>query len=454
MKYGMEPPVLINTLPPEILALVFTLSRSRSCARITKEQVEFHDLAAVCTYWRRVALDTPVLWSHVDVGPNTPEGLTQLLLKRSKEVPIDVHAFEPGPPPDYPRTTEEEVDSTIDILVPHMHRVRGLEVESYSFYLEFIIAVTNLWLDNSGVCPPQSLVMRLRHTSLPLRPQLLAGAGPIISQSENAQRILRSLDTLHLLSVDFGWNSGVYRDLVDLRLIFWGLGYYVGIYTSEFAEILSACPALAILKLADLDVRQLEGQRPPTPRSMKYLSVLNLVNMYPSSINLLLPLISLRDSLTETSVGISVSREIHRELEAFLLHSRVTTLYYSSCDYSPLLWSSLLRSFQLRTLIMTLVEVCDAPVDEARPHHSQHPPSSRPPRVIFVDSEVSFEGLKHLIASHGIQELCLDKGRLSRKCYNELHNIRNSLLDIFPELQCRVSDTDSTRELPCCTLFD
>ncbi|KAG8692843.1 hypothetical protein FRC08_009505 [Ceratobasidium sp. 394] len=448
MKYGIEA-VRINTLPPEILALVFTFSRS--CSRITKKKLVFYDFAAVCAYWRRVALDTPVLWSHVDVGPNTPEGLTQLLLERSKDVSIDVHAFEPGPPPDYPRTTEEEVDRTIDILAPHIHRVRGLEVESYSFYLEFITSVTKLWLDNSGVCPPRSLVMRIRHACLPRIPHPQR-AGSNLLQSENARRVLRSLDTLHLLSVDFGWNSGAYRDLVDLRLII--RGYYVGIYLSEFAEILSTSPTLAILKLDTLDVRHPKGQSQPAPRSMKYLSVLNLLHMNPSSLKLLLPLIDLRDSLTETSIAVSVTGQIHNELEAFLLHSRVTMLYYSHRDDSPSLWSTLLHSFHLRTLIVSPFQMRGPLAGEAIPPHPQQQPFSRPPRVILRRSNVSFEGLKNLIASHGIRELCLEECEVPTEGHHDLHEIRNLLMDTFPELECKVSDTDSTRDLPCCTMFE
>ncbi|KAG8710158.1 hypothetical protein FRC08_017541 [Ceratobasidium sp. 394] len=442
----------VNTLPSEILAHVLKLSRSY-CTCIDKGTVKFYDLAAVCTYWRLVALDTPALWSHVDVGPKIPDGLTQLLLERSRNVLVDVHAFEPGlrTIATFQLTTEEEVTRNIRTLIPHLHRVRALHVESYGFHPGFTAAVTNLWLDNGGACPPQSLVIITPHTSLAQIPHDI-GTALAVSQSENALRVLRLLGTLHLVNIKLGWNSDAYRGLVDLRLIF--RAGYTSIQTSEFSEILSASPALAILVLESLHVHQEEGQRQPIPRSMKYLSVLNLVNMRPSSLKLLLPLISLRDSLTETSVGITVSGRIYHDLEAFLFHSRVTTLYYSPHDTSPLPWSSLLHSFHLRTLIISLINVCNASVREMRPPHSQQPPSSRPPRVILANCVVSFKGLKHLITSHGIRELYLEECRIPTEGHHRLCDIQNLLLGIFPELECRISDTDSTRELPYRMLLD
>ncbi|KAG8790241.1 hypothetical protein FRC12_012404 [Ceratobasidium sp. 428] len=127
----------INTLPPETLSYVFTLSRSY-CARTSTEKIEFHDLAVVCTHWREVALNATRLWTHIDIGPGTPTYLTKLLLKLTRKVPIHVHIYEP------PTSLSGLQSEALDLLMPHAHRVCTVHIESYSFNQKFIRSILEL----------------------------------------------------------------------------------------------------------------------------------------------------------------------------------------------------------------------------------------------------------------------------------------------------------------------
>ncbi|KAG8790224.1 hypothetical protein FRC12_012469 [Ceratobasidium sp. 428] len=304
----------INTLPPEILSYVFTLSRSY-CACTSTEGIEFHDLAVVCTYWREIALNTTTLWTHIDVGPGTPTYLTKLLLKRTRDVPIHAHVYEP--PTSLPRLERE----ASGLLAPHAHRVRTVHVESYSFNQTFIRSILNLWLghsNNKNIL--ESLVIYQPYFTVRQNDE-----GTTIARSERAKRTMAALTTLQLQNVSFGWNSVAYHDLVDLRLAF--TPGSVSISILQLVEILSASPALATLRLEYLTIYQTEGWRQLAPIRMENLSVLNLIHMLPNCLRLLLPLISTTTSLIEISLGIAADDQIRDELVAFLVRSGVNTLY-------------------------------------------------------------------------------------------------------------------------------
>jgi hypothetical protein len=83
----------ISRLPNELLRLVFTLLRDGT----PEPGAPWKAIAGVCTAWRALALDSPSLWSRIDVAPG-PSGSevraqtwTDLLLKRSKCAPLDLH---------------------------------------------------------------------------------------------------------------------------------------------------------------------------------------------------------------------------------------------------------------------------------------------------------------------------------------------------------------------------
>jgi hypothetical protein len=107
----------------------------------------------VCRRWRDVAISTPGLWTKLIFGPDSWNmDKTIACLERSKGHPLDI-CFDSVVPDDWeppveeetanedsenpvavpPALTVTEVDSIMDMLQPHVHRWRVLEVQSSSY---------------------------------------------------------------------------------------------------------------------------------------------------------------------------------------------------------------------------------------------------------------------------------------------------------------------------------
>ncbi|KAG8697368.1 hypothetical protein FRC08_006570 [Ceratobasidium sp. 394] len=324
----------VNTLPPEVLADIFVQSRNY-CAR--NDDFNFCDIAGVCAYWREIALNTADLWTHIDVGPDTPSGMTSLLLARAKSTPVHIHVYEPEPSGSNP-TSDYEVGKAANALKPYIQHVRALEIESHSYSRNFVGGVLNLWLDRGSQTLPRSLAISRPGGDQILSPDGITKNGILNSRSENAKGVLSSLDTLHLHGVHFDWDCGAYRGLVDLRLDC--AGYSVSISISQLMSVLSANPNLAILKLKHLEISDIGDQSQPTPILLGNLRVLKLVDHHSTGLHILLPLITLPAASAELSVGIHCSDRIHNQLQAFITRSSISVLYLevNLCESST--WQS------------------------------------------------------------------------------------------------------------------
>lgn len=111
------------TLLPELLSDIFlrasasnlpkgfTLSRPSEWSRAVV-------LSRVCSYWREVALSTPVLWSYFSICTPLKRTLLEELLRRSQGVPLSLR---------YSVASMEE-EEALAILRPALHRIRTLRV--------------------------------------------------------------------------------------------------------------------------------------------------------------------------------------------------------------------------------------------------------------------------------------------------------------------------------------
>ncbi|KAG8683803.1 hypothetical protein FRC09_015840, partial [Ceratobasidium sp. 395] len=195
--------VPVNTLPPEILVNIFSLSMTR-CVRDDREHL--HNFTGVCAYWRQVAMNAVQLWSHIDIGPGAPDSLANMLLERTKNAPIHVHLHEPKRENNEP-TSEQEVSRATKILLPHVHRIRSLDIESYSYSRGFVGALLNLWLESGDPSLARSLVVYRPNASMLLSPDGYSRHVTLLSRSDNAKRVLQSLGKLHLQNVLFDLDS-------------------------------------------------------------------------------------------------------------------------------------------------------------------------------------------------------------------------------------------------------
>ncbi|RDB25433.1 hypothetical protein Hypma_007604 [Hypsizygus marmoreus] len=82
------PPAPIDSLPPEILLAIFELIKPRRRSRYT---VPFEVIIShVCARWRAVALDTPLLWTDIDIYSIRSLERVACYLERSAPCPVNV----------------------------------------------------------------------------------------------------------------------------------------------------------------------------------------------------------------------------------------------------------------------------------------------------------------------------------------------------------------------------
>ena len=83
----------INGLPPEILLIIFQNVRDLSPASehdLRPSAPRWYCILGVCRYWRTLALNTPVLWTTLSVGPSVLPSTFNFLLDNSRQLPICV----------------------------------------------------------------------------------------------------------------------------------------------------------------------------------------------------------------------------------------------------------------------------------------------------------------------------------------------------------------------------
>ena len=113
----------INRLPPEMLAGIFVyLSRQEPDSAGRKASHSVQDLISVthvCTLWRRAAITAPGLWTEITMMNLE---MTKAFLERSRAVPLNVDLR--------PSSGTELNTVRLDMVIPHIHRLRQLSVHT------------------------------------------------------------------------------------------------------------------------------------------------------------------------------------------------------------------------------------------------------------------------------------------------------------------------------------
>ncbi|KAG8763550.1 hypothetical protein FRC12_008492 [Ceratobasidium sp. 428] len=440
----------VNALPSEILARIFAFSKTYNYC-IDDGYLRPDSFTSVCVYWRQVALAATHLWTHIDMGPTTPDGLTELLLDRSKDTPIHVHVIESqeisdtGDP--YAYTCECIAQGVMSQLESDIYRLRTLEIRSDTVDGEIIPAILDAWSTLDDVGAPASLSVERPYSK---RTLVVPAQG---ETSDNLEKLLLAFTSLHMDSVHFDWASNAYHGLIDLRLSFYR---YVHISTPQLFDILSSCPGLHTLKLRNLIVNHVEDWAKPNPITMGHLKALNFIDIKVESASSVLSLIALPEFFTELSIGITPSSTIDNQLTDFFARSKLATLYcYDSSTHSSHDWVYLLFQHRprFRKLILDGFYLFNLPETQLSTPFSLSELQTTLCSIIFLGCRLDFESLKNLVVSFGIQDLRFE----SRPQYGvrrDLEDIRTSILEVYPELRCSVSNTDSTAKHAFRVMFE
>ena len=245
-KHNLRLP--ISRIPDEILSTIFCDLRSNfvstAAIKILPRQHGLECLEGwvtityVCHAWREVALDTSLLWCHIDVSSQVYNWMPELL-RRSKESPLTIAV-------DW---TVIEPDGGLDLLKEvkrHFGRARELVVDDVHDAIMYEI------FSSESQTNFQNLeTLDIYHAYDP--PLLL-------NDSHLRAERLRSL-SLHYCAID--WNSKFLQDLTHLRLVDIPEGCRLGSF--DFILVLSKIPALETLHFSDL----LENEKVETHRATK-----------------------------------------------------------------------------------------------------------------------------------------------------------------------------------------
>ncbi|KAG8722744.1 hypothetical protein FRC09_005758 [Ceratobasidium sp. 395] len=433
----------INLLPSEILIEIFKLSIS-NCSHSDRGDFPYN-LVNTCTSWRQIVLEIPYFWTHIDVGPGVPWGLSKLMLERAKTNPLHLHIDEHEIPRwAHPKPDEAyRPDPLLRDLASILHRVHTLELSSDNLEGDFVGRMINLWLGHGD----QDLVKRLSVYQQSGDEVIFDDYHEVIvvkQTSEHGKDVLLSLQILHLHGVRFNWDSNAYRGLVDLRLSFDRMSAIATISSLELVCILLASPMLAVLKLRGLEVTYTENIPHAIPISLDHLRILNLGDMRSDTLKHLLPLIGLpKTSSAELRIGLEIRGELEKELKAFLGQSPITTLYFLCRSNNFRAWSSTLAPLDsLRALILDM-GACDLK-DNAPPPanpNSQVTTGSRPLRLVLRRCCLSYADIHDLVSKLDIHELRIeDPGFVRNHGINQpageyWESIRAPLVHAHPTLQ-------------------
>ncbi|KAG8713447.1 hypothetical protein FRC09_018705 [Ceratobasidium sp. 395] len=387
----------VKKLPVEILVNIFALSNP-DCY-ISRGGRDFPNFTSVCSHWRRVALNTPHLWTHVDVGASVPAGLTEALLDRTKDTLIHIHHKGSKRDSDSTRLRCLAGDQIISTLAPHIHRAHTLEFRLHVDSQFNSAALLSLWLQKGTPNLAKSLIVHRPHARLlSFDPSSMDDLG---GYSANAQAMMRSLGCLHLENVHFNWDSSIYHGLVKLRLC-----TPTSVSTLQVVNILPESPALTTLDLDFLTITNSDNEPPSTPIVLSRLQFLSLFGMPSESLNHLLPLLTLTNSSVKVFIGPIDFSGIYSEVENLVIRSHIAELYCFH-DYSHVtskFWPSLLGLPGPLSLILHQFYV-GADLDAEEPSPT---PSSCPIDVTLSDCWVDPQRLNTIVARSNVESLCLD----------------------------------------------
>ncbi|KAG5645088.1 hypothetical protein DXG03_006902 [Asterophora parasitica] len=136
----------IGFLPPEILGQIFDVAiRSKPpednfpWSHPWRRRSLPVTLSQVSGYWREVALNSPLLWSDVDISPPWALNIIRLYLTRSKSCPIHLNLGIPTIAFGNlltPAVANASAHILCDIIAPHISRCRKITVKGDFHHLE------------------------------------------------------------------------------------------------------------------------------------------------------------------------------------------------------------------------------------------------------------------------------------------------------------------------------
>ncbi|KAG8780650.1 hypothetical protein FRC12_022738 [Ceratobasidium sp. 428] len=325
----------IHKLPAEILGYIFVLQQPccvhraiiQKPSEISKSQL-IDTISMVCSNWRKVALNTRELWSHLDFATNVKHVLFNLLcdrarlwIERARGCSLHLHLHE------FNRSGKADHKVIEGLLRPHLPHVVSI----------------HMW-SNSNKTPFEDFPWELLGSKL-------SGSNPVITEvsieyeSSKGGSIklpskyfslkggfYESVSVLHLRRAGIPWDNHICRGLTDLRLESLVIACPS---LAQLAAILAASPGLSSLALGFGIGMILNFDGNPIP--LNNLEVLNIQGVMSGWLSPILRLLA--PGPLPLSMSVSPRVGDRKELNAFFERSNVTRLFVSgslSAAWCPL----------------------------------------------------------------------------------------------------------------------
>ena len=230
----------ISSLPPEIFAAIFSslcLPGIPSLGGKPYRNVARLRISHVCHQWREIALNQPLLWSHINFDTVSLAGATEILT-RAKSVPLYLEAMVSG------RHDDHRLGQFLSQVQAYLPRIRHLSMSTNSDFISTIYG----GLANTLVSP----ALTLEYLSLSFgENRRMEDQHPSISASQVCHTLFGGstprLSRLKLRNCNISWNSLLFKGLKHLEII---TPYEVGRPTlAVWLDSLGEIPQLRTLTL-------------------------------------------------------------------------------------------------------------------------------------------------------------------------------------------------------------
>ncbi|QRV74354.1 F-box-like protein [Ceratobasidium sp. AG-Ba] len=276
----------IDKLPIEILTHVFLVAQEFAGPEYSDKFALSRSLSQVSSHWRRIAIVTSSLWKHICVKTNqTDYDYAASLLQRSASHPIylylidderEVHDNEDDSDTD---SNEEDVilDELLAFLSEAGSRIYALHLESSEMHFDSALNLLSFLLDRG--CPDAFKQLRINHSGATTPADIweLDWNDSGTDSPRRCESAMSPVEVLHLVNVNFLWDSTAYAGLVDLRCLFTVIP--TSIEALDFMHALAASPTLNILKICGLGFESLDEWDSSITVHMPCLEVLYLSDL-------------------------------------------------------------------------------------------------------------------------------------------------------------------------------
>ncbi|CAE6352933.1 unnamed protein product [Rhizoctonia solani] len=269
----------ISKLPPEILIRIFFLVSRNSCRLSSPDDFGYDTshsrypdwLAHVCSQWRKIALSSPNLWTHIDLtpGPRYGRGIwdrAHAYIERAGKMPCEIHVDDRGRSNDDCYYVDEVISTLASRSKAFEFTISSHDLQSFHSYV-----LSNLILE----CDPE--ILKTFHLSSDISLPVFLSHSHIDGEEVDYINSDMGYDVLRL--------SDSQMDAVDLRLTSPSAGDTTIIAEFDLISVLSASPQLRILHFSlDLFIIEGLGDEPISDHSLKPVLLQDLEEIYVSTI--------------------------------------------------------------------------------------------------------------------------------------------------------------------------